>query len=190
MNAPQKRKFNFGIALLIFGSTVVVVISILLAYLGFFRKMESSEVVREATPIIYREHKGAYHKINEDITEVEKWASSESLPCKYTFGEYLDDPNIVEEARLRSNAGCILDTSVPLNVPTKRPTQMQVGAIPAGAYLQVVFEGSPAIGPYKIYPFANGYFKEKGWGKPSRSYEIYEILSSEDMRTTYLFPIP
>ncbi len=36
---------------------------------------------------------------------------SQGAPCTRTFGEYMDDPQQVEEARLRSRVGCIVETA-------------------------------------------------------------------------------
>jgi len=199
MTLPKPlRKFNPGIFLLAFGAFFVFAISILMVRLGYFQKMDVHEVDMPQQLVIYRPNFGAYHKVMPVFTEVEAKAKELGIPCPRTFGLYLDNPEKTEEARLRSEIGCIvgqeiapeaLDKAIAITKDSPNATIL-AGQIPAGKYLQILFDGSPAIGPQKIYPYAKGYFRDKGWGEYSQVYEIYLIGPGEHITTEYLFPIP
>jgi AraC family transcriptional regulator len=189
MNAPSRP--NVGILILAFGAFLVLAIGFFMVRLGYFKNMEAKEVERQSTLLLYKPHTGAYHRVNATILEVEAWAKSNGIPCPHTFGEYLDDPSKVEEERLRANAGCILSTPLTTaSLPEQRPEGLDVKPLPAGRYLSITFQGSPAIGPMKVYPYAKGYFRDKNWGGYETAVEIYTIVSPSQMTTEYLFATP
>jgi len=164
---------------------VIVTLSIWMAnYLGAFKSVDISESERSAIRMIYKDHTGAYYKIVSTIEEVEKWAKAHDVDCKESFGEYIDDANVVEESRLRSRGGCIVK-----DFPTDLPAEFKTQEIPARKYVTAVFEGSPGIGPIKVYPKAESYMKEHHLVMDGPVIEIYVIHSPKEMTTTYLFPL-
>ncbi|WP_413586810.1 GyrI-like domain-containing protein [Bdellovibrio sp. HCB274] len=169
---------------------VVMVISFgtyLATYLGAFKGVEISEAQQGPFKTIYIEHVGPYHKVNKVIEKVERFMKEKGVICQRTFGEYLDDPRQVEEARLRSKVGCLID-----KMPEGAPEEMKEGEIPARAYVVAVFTGSPGIGPLKVYPRVEAYLQQKNLKQTDASIEIYEIHSITEksaMTTTYLFPV-
>ncbi|WP_413560462.1 GyrI-like domain-containing protein [Bdellovibrio sp. HCB209] len=169
---------------------VVMVISFgtyLATYLGAFKGVEISEVKQGPFKTIYIEHVGPYHKVNKVIGRVEAFMASQGTVCQRTFGEYLDNPREVEEARLRAKVGCLIET-----MPANAPEEMKEGEIPARDYVQAVFTGSPGIGPLKVYPRVEQYMEQKKLKQAGAGIEIYEIHSITEkaaMTTTYLFPV-
>lgn len=163
---------------------VVVTIAVwLFYYLGAFKAVDITESEQGPMKMIYKEHTGSYHKIVSVIEEVEKWAKENKIDCTESFGEYIDDANVVEEARLRSRGGCIVK-----DFPADLPAGLKTREIPARKYVHAVFEGSPGIGPIKVYPKAEAYMKERGLALDGAVIEIYVIHSEKAMTTTYLFP--
>jgi len=79
-------------------------------YLGAFKPVELLEKPVGPLHLIYKKHVGPYHKIVSTLDEVEKWAKENQVPCGRTFGEFLDNPNTVEEGRLRANCGCVIES--------------------------------------------------------------------------------
>lgn len=163
---------------------VVVTIAVwLFYYLGAFKSVDITETERGPMKMIYKDHTGSYHKIVTVIEDVEKWAKSNNIDCSESFGEYIDDANVVEEARLRSRGGCIVK-----DIPANLPEGFKSREIPLRKYVQAVFEGSPGIGPIKVYPKAETYLKDRQWALDGAVIEIYVIHSEKAMTTTYLFP--
>jgi AraC family transcriptional regulator len=131
----------------------------------------------------YKDHYGPYHKINSAITFVENWAKSQNISCEKTFGEYFDDPRSVEERRLRSIGGCILNTKI---VPTEFILYKE---IPKRTYVKATFAGAPSIGPFKVYPKVEEYIKSHNLNAKGAPIEVYTIHSTQAAVVEYYFPI-
>src|ERR1044072_6020410 len=106
----------------------------LIIYLGFhvgaIKSVDITEGDRPAMYVLYQEHVGPYYKISQKIAYVEQEAKRMGFDCQKTFGEYFDDPDDVEESRLRSRGGCV-SAKPYVNVPEKFKTDM----IPAQKYV-------------------------------------------------------
>jgi effector-binding domain-containing protein len=154
-------------------------------YLGAFKPVIINQKKAGPFHVVYKTHIGPYHKIVPLIEEVEKWAKSQGLDCHLSYGEYLDNPKQTEEVRLRSHGGCILPA--PVNSPLPEGFEQQT--IPEKNYVTAVFEGSPGIGPLKVYPQVFQYIEDQGLTREESTIEVYEIHSPESMTTTYYFPL-
>jgi AraC family transcriptional regulator len=156
-------------------------------YLGAYSKVDISEATQGPFKTVYLDYMGPYHKISKELEKVENYMTTQGAPCGRTFGEYLDDPQVVEEARLRAHAGCIVES-----VPANLPENLKAGVMEPRHYVVAVFTGSPGIGPLKVYPKVNTYMQEKNLKQKGAVIEIYEIHSITEknaMTTTYLFPV-
>ena len=156
-------------------------------YLGAYSKVDISDSNQGPFQTVYLDYMGPYHKISKQLEKVENYMKSQGAPCGRTFGEYLDDPQVVEEARLRARAGCIVQA-----VPQNLPEGLKADIIQPRHYVVAVFTGSPGIGPLKVYPKVNTYMNEKTLKQKGAVIEIYEIHSITEknaMTTTYLFPV-
>lgn len=157
----------------------------------YFRLGMNKEVAleaREAGPykILYVKHTGPYYKIAEKIEYVEKWAKANGIACQKTFGQYIDDPQSVDEDRLQSQGGCIVE-SLPADL--KLQEEMIVGELPERKYLIGKFNGAPSVGPYTVYPKAFDWIAKNESALEGPIVEIYEIKSDTEVLTEYLFPI-
>jgi DNA gyrase inhibitor GyrI len=167
-----------------FSAAALVVAGYVLIHLGAFRSVEVHVVERGPYTLIYRDHAGAYYQINGVISEVEKWVRAQGQPCDPSFGEYLDDPNTTEEARLHSRGGCVVE-----KVPSDLPADFHVRVLPLRQYLMATFSGSPAIGPVKVYPKIESMRRERKLQTDGPIIEMYHILDESRMETTYLLPV-
>lgn len=163
--------------------TIVFGLAFLFARNGFFLPVEMTFEERPALTLVAKKHVGAYHKILEDLHDVEKWAKENGVDCSRSFGEYLDDPQVVEEERLSSNVGCVV-----AEAPASVPAGFEVLHRPARPYLVGRFRGSPALGPYKVYNKVEAQKKERRLESDGAPIEIYEN-TSEGFETLYLFPV-
>lgn len=164
---------------------VVITLGIWLAnYLGAFKGVDISETERGPLKMIYKDHIGSYHKVVTEIEEVETWAKAHSIDCTESFGEYIDDANLVEEGRLRSRGGCLVK-----EFPTDLPADIKTREVPLRKYVVATFDGSPGIGPMKVYPKAETYMRESHQTMDGAVIEVYVIHSEKAMTTTYLFPL-
>lgn len=148
------------------------------------------EVVIEVTEmgpyqVVSKPHVGAYHKIVSAIEEVEAWAKANGESCRFSFGEFLDDPKVVDEDRLKSTGGCVVQKPWPSGLPE----HYSYREIPKRKYLVAKFDGAPGIGPLKVYPRATREIESRGAKIDGPVIELYEVLPENRVVTTYLFPI-
>lgn len=156
-------------------------------HLGAYKSPTIAEISGPEFRLLAKEHQGAYHKINTVITEVETWAKEKGYTCKLSFGRYLDNPETQEEGRLRSEGGCVMEASE--QFPENLPEGFKALTLPAGQkYIQATWDGSPAIGPSKVYGPVQDLMYQKKLRPMDGVLEIYEILNEKEMVTTYFFP--
>jgi AraC family transcriptional regulator len=169
-------------------SCLVVFIVTLFYRLGGHKSV-SIERIENPQPIalLGHSHIGPYHKINTVITMVESWANQHNLPCLRSFGEYYDDPRTKDEARLRSFGGCVLDGIESLSLSEKPPEGFEIKTLPIGSYVVAKFEGSPSIGPMKVYPKVQKWLDEQGLIMDGSVIEMYTIKGDRDALTEYFF---
>jgi AraC family transcriptional regulator len=153
-------------------------------YLGVSEEVTLTRETRGEMHLVFKDHLGSYYKINSLLEEVEAWARAQQLDCSITFGEYLDDPNSVDEDRLRSRVGCVLPASPSVTVPPSMHSEIR----PAGEYVVGHFKGAPSIGPYKVYPKAFKYIEKEGLKRRGPIMEQYKV-GSNTIQTEYLFPV-
>ncbi len=165
---------------------IVIFVSYVLFFLGAFKTVELK--VDEVGPLrlLYIEHVGPYFKIVSKIEEVESWVkhSGGNEKCEKSFGEYIDDPNMVEEDRLHSLGGCLVEQE-----PTGHPSEYKFTEIPRHQYLIASFSGAPSIGPYKVYPKAARWIENNGYKQTAPIIEVYQVISDRNVKTQFLFPI-
>ena len=156
-------------------------------YLGGYKPVELAEIISEPLILLSKDHTGPYHKIVPIIMEVENWAKENGISCKKSFGEFLDSPESVEEGRLRSHGGCLLSKEESLKLQDKYKSKdgFKISEIASRKVLQARFEGSPGIGPMKVYPKALKYLEEKRLSLNGPVIEIYEIHEDQKAMTTY-----
>jgi hypothetical protein len=180
------RRPNFGILLIMLAATLAIAGGALAKYLGTFKDVVIHEIESPGFTILVKNHAGPYHEIVPTINEVELWATQNQIPCTKTLGEFLDDPNKAEPARLRARVGCWVGPGrITLALPP--PPDMQIEFVEPGPMLEADFAGSPAIGPWKVYPQVKGYLADHQKLYQLPNFEIYTIENEKRMTTQYLF---
>lgn len=170
-------------ALLLFVLSLVGLAVYLYFYLGAYKDPEISTGESGPLILLYTEHLGAYHQIGPKIEMVERWAEARGLNCARTFGEYLDDPSAVDQDRLRSRAGCVL--AAPYSGETEDFT---LETRPRRTYVIARYNGSPAIGPFTVYPKVFEYIQTQRLKLEGPTLEIYSV-HGKAVDTEYLFPV-
>lgn len=157
-------------------------------YLGVSKNVEVSEFTSPAQLLVYKDHLGAYHKINNTILEVEAEIKKMGLLCTQTFGLFLDDPKVVDEDRLNSKAGCIYEGPTEAILDRTQGSTLKTQILPERRTVRADFSGSPAIGPMKVYPKIEEFIQIHRLGRSGPMLEIYTI-QGESVSTTYLQPV-
>jgi DNA gyrase inhibitor GyrI len=161
---------------------VLVLGGYLYVYLGVSKPVTIQQAQRGPLYLLYKDHMGPYHKIGSVIDAAEAWAHAHGVACPRTFGEFLDDPQAVDEDRLRSHAGCLLDSK-----PAGSTDDFTFEERPAQRYVVGRFEGSPSIGPFKVYPKIRKYIETERLRTSGPNLEVYRV-NGEAVETEYLFP--
>jgi DNA gyrase inhibitor GyrI len=154
-------------------------------HLGLEKPVEIHQGPAGPFLFLFKDHRGPYHEIGPVIREVELWALKQNVPCSKTFGQYLDDPEGVDQDRLRSRGGCVLSV-LPNGMA---PPGFSVLKLPEKLYVIARFSGSPAAGPLSVYPAVKKYFAEHRLVYPPTVIEIYSV-NGPNVTTEYLFQLP
>ncbi len=137
--------------------------------------------------LVYKVHQGPYHKIAKVIDGVENYFKDKGMPCPLAFGRYLHDPNTVEHDRLVSHGGCAFtNPSAALEVLVKQG-EFVSESLPKKEYLVAHFEGSPSLGPIKVYPYVKDWMNQYGYTISGPVVEIYQTTGEDSLHTRYLF---
>lgn len=171
------------ILFLSFSTCLVIYLGFVVKQAGYFRdvKIEKLEDPLEFY-MVYKTHIGSYHKMNDTIVEVEKKLAENNISCRVSFGHYLDAPEIVDEDRLKSHGGCILSTEMDvskLELESKKITNQK--------FVRATFEGSPSLGPIKVYGEIEEFMKKHELKKNGPILETYEAVGNSFV-TKYYFP--
>jgi effector-binding domain-containing protein len=190
MEGRMKSGFQVQIRYLLLPLLIALIVFVgyLLSYLGYFNPVTIGEGTAGPFHLLYKEHTGAYHKIVPTIEEVEHWAQAHHIDCTKSFGYYLDNPDVVEEGRLRSWGGCLLANPQQDSL-SSLPDGFKEQDLPEQKYVTAVFAGSPAIGPQKVYPAVREYMEKRRLNPKGPVLEQYVIHSQTSMTTTYYFPL-
>lgn len=174
---------------------LIVFFLYLMQYTGAFKSVTVTTDQRGPYALIYKDYVGPYHKIVSTIEEVEKTVRTYGLNCRLSFGEYFDNPAVVEEGRLRARGGCLIDPKdekeekIYTQIKNKLPPDFKTEIYPETKAAVALFTGAPGIGPLKVYPKAEEFIKEQKLQKKGSVLEIYEILEKNSMQTIYVWPL-
>lgn len=188
--AQLSGKINLKKNIFILILTIIGFAVILASYMGLFRPVHIQIDKRPAMHLLYKNYMGPYHKIVPTLEAVEKWAKSNGIQCHESFGEFLDDPKSVEESRLRAKSGCLLSEEEKTKITSKLPNSFLLESYPETKAIKVIFEGSPAVGPIRVYSKVQSFAADSQFTFTGAPIEIYNIDSQTNgMITTYYFPI-
>lgn len=176
------------IAFLILSCVVVFLLTVFFR-VGGHKSVEITTAELPPLGVLSTKHLGPYHQVNSSIVKVEEWARTQNIPCTRTFGVFLDDPAIVDEVRLRSEVGCVLDGISSLSLATELPEWLHVKSLDEGKYVVAKFDGAPSIGPFKVYPKVDDYLEEHRLQKAAAPIEIYKVVGEREAETEYRFKV-
>ena len=137
--------------------------------------------------LIYKVHRGPYHKIAPVIDSVENFFKENKVNCPLAFGRYLHDPDSVPHDRLESHGGCAFPQISEELKKLAEEQKLQIDTIEKKEYLVAHFEGSPSVGPLKVYPYVEEWMAKYGYKKKGSVLEIYQTTGEDSLHTRYLF---
>lgn len=174
---------------------IVVLLSYVAYHVGYFKSVNISLQTGRSFTLVGLAHLGPYHKIIDKIKLVESELNQMPMGCQYSFGLYLDDPRTTEQERLKSFGGCVVASDQDIDAILAVFNRKGIAAVESRTwnYTQAItakFEGSPGIGPFKVYPAVDS-FRQSKQLEPEQIgvLEVYEILADQKMVTDYYFPM-
>lgn len=174
---------------------IVILLSYVAYHVGYFKNVKVESVGANSFILIGLPHLGPYHRVIEKIKLVEQEMMLLPAGCQYSFGLYLDDPRNTEQERLKSFGGCIVANpsdlpSLMAAIKEKGLTTIETRVWSYDQAVKATFEGSPGIGPFKVYPAVEAYRQGKQLVSETKGVlEVYEIFADQKMVTDYYFPM-
>lgn len=153
-------------------------------YTGYYKKVTVQDPTDYDFHMVYKNHSGAYHKINDVIQSVANTLEENRIKCETSFGQFHDDVKIIEQDRLKSDGGCLLNTK-----PNNLAEGLKYKYLPSQKYVVAIFDGAPSIGPMKVYPEVDDYIKQNGLKLNGAVIEAYRAIDAKSLTTTYYFPV-
>lgn len=154
---------------------------------GYFKEVKISSGTQGPFILAYKVHRGPYHKIVAVIEDVEELFKKMNLPCPLAFGRYLHDPNTLEHDRLESHGGCALTNITHATKEKLEQEGLTLETLPKKEYVVASFDGSPSMGPFRVYPEVQSWLNKYGYQKEGPVLEIYQTLGEDAVLTRYLF---
>ncbi len=137
--------------------------------------------------LVYKTHEGPYHKIAPVIDGVEQELNNKGIKCPFAFGRFLHDPQTVPHDRLVSHGGCAFPMLTPEIKKALRDSDFKLDEVAKKEYVVAQFEGSPSIGPMKVYPYVEEWLEKYGYKKQGPVIELYQTTGPDSLHTRYLF---
>jgi hypothetical protein len=176
------KKFAIG-----FGAFLLAVF-IFLAWMGAFSEIEVRESTVGPMLLVYKTQQGNYRQTRGTVKQALRYLDGLGLKSTQGFGLFHDDPRVVPETELRSEAGAVLEVGEESNI-TQLPEAFASRIFPAQKSLTAVFPLknflSIYIGLMKAYPKLSKELEARG-SKPGSAMEIY---NSEAGTITYVFAL-
>lgn len=173
-----------------FTATILILASILVfVYFrtGLHKEVEISSGFQGPFVLVYKTHTGPYHKIVPVIEEVEAHFDQQDQPCPMAFGRYLYNPSRVDQDRLKSHGGCAFVSPKPELRKLIEDSGFEYEDLPAKEYVVASFEGSPSMGPIRVYPRVEQWLQKYGYSRKEPVIELYQTTGEDAVRTRYLF---
>ncbi|KAA6337094.1 hypothetical protein EZS27_014806 [termite gut metagenome] len=171
---------------------VLVILGLLTAlfgYFGGFSKIIIRTLKAGGEVLVYENVTGAYNQASKVSNKIYyDLLNTEKIPTTKGFGIYYDNPKNVEQSKLRSEVGCIVD-AVDNNLMDKLKEKYQVKTVPEENCLVVEFpfKGgfSILVGMIKVYPVIEKYVTENNY-LDGPVMEIYDVPNKKIIYRKFL----
>lgn len=171
----------------IFGILLLILI-VVIGYLGFsglFSGIDIHENRVGPYTYVYQNHIGPYDKVGPLMDEVYKKLLDSGIETYKGIGVYYDDPSVIDEDKLRSDVGRILEEREIFNLEDIKK-KFNVRKLDKKSYVVAQHpyrnQISIMLGIMKVYPGLTKYF-EKNNLKMGKVIEIYDFPNK---KITYL----
>ncbi|MDU1889443.1 MAG: GyrI-like domain-containing protein [Dysgonomonas sp.] len=158
---------------------IVIIISAVYAYYGGFKSVDFEIENTGGEIFVYESVTGNYNQ-SPVVMESVYYALLNDFKIETTkgVGIYYDNPQQVEESKLRSDLGCFLDTPVDSITMANLSARFKIKTMPQGEYIVTKTPNkgvmSIMVGIIKVYPAMNNYIEKNGYKNEGAVTEIYD----------------
>lgn len=171
----------FLIALIV----LIIIVLIVIVYFGGFKKLNISIEDAGGEMLVYESISGNYKKSGVVMDKIYySLLNNEKIETYKGFGIYYDNPKKVEESKLRSEAGCIIEEkdTAKISILEKK---YSIRVFPVKKYIVTEFpyKGKLTVifGIFKVYPALAEYARRNGFYEDAPVMEIYDIPNGKIM---------
>lgn len=157
---------------------LIVALVAVYAYYGGSKKIEFSIVETGGEVLIYEEIQGDYRQSREVGDKIYySLLDEDKIETFKGFGVYYDNPQKIEQSKLRSEAGCILEEK-DIDKLSYLENKYTIRTFPRKEYITTEFpykgKMSVLIGVMRVIPTLTKYATENGYGDGAVM-EIYDV---------------
>ncbi len=164
---------------LIIFTSLILLLLVILAWLGFFKKIQFTVQQAGGDVLVFESHTGDYKNVGKVIDKMYyALLNEEKVECFRGFGIYYDNPQKVEKEKLRAEVGNILENPTPeilsqltpkYNIKTLEEQKFLVAEFPYKNQMSIV------MGIMKVYPALNRYIRNHNLSEDGYVMEIYDV---------------
>lgn len=158
--------------------SLTVIVTLIFANYGGFSKVNFQVKEEGGDYLVYRKITGPYKQTADMIYKLHYELKNENIETYKSFGIYYDNPKVVAQNKLRSEAGCILETADTAKTYWLR-AKFNIKVYPVKKYItaEFPFKGrmSIMIGLIKVYPAMNKFIKDNGYSEAGPIMELYDM---------------
>ena len=159
----------------IIGLCVALALSGVFFWAGMFDTCSMTREPRGPFKLIYREYEGSYDGIRFVMNNVFHYVRDTlELAAVNGFAVFYDNPQTDQPDTLRSIAGIIVDSLVPVNTPYKTGQFERTDAVVGQFKIRSFF--SYTTGGYKFYEQLQRFIKEKNIEQTGPVMEMYDMV--------------
>lgn len=161
---------------------VVIAILSIYAYFGGFNSIKVKTEVTGGEVIVYKEVKGNYKQTPDITNEIYYYLLNElGIETYKGIGVFYDNPKEVEEKKLRSESGCIIEARDIERLNSDK-CKYKIQILPTDTVItaELLFKGTLSIfmGFIKVYPAIEKYAQTHNMGN-GPIIEIYDVTNKK-----------
>ena len=159
--------------------SLVALCILIYSYYGGFKKLEIKVSEKGGETVAYESILGDYRQSGVVMDKIYySLLNNENIETYKGYGKYFDNPKRVEKDKLRSEAGCIIETK-DLGKIDKLESKFKIQELPVEDYITTEFpykgKASVFVSIMKVYPALSNYAEKKGYDIDGAVIEIYDI---------------
>lgn len=158
---------------------ILAICVIMYTYYGGFKNLKIHIAVQGGENVVYETIIGDYRQSGVVMDKIYySLLNDYKIETFKGYGKYFDNPKKVEKSKLRSEAGCIIESKDVINA-VKVKESLKSKVLPEQRYIVSEFPYKGKLSVFfsiiKVYPALNKFAEKNGYNVESAITEIYDI---------------